>query len=81
MANKIYLIREANCYVPYKPPLAQRISLALGIVHSLELPEYVSIWCSPISCNSLVDDNDYTTFGVKLAGPMPSKEGDLYLQN
>jgi hypothetical protein len=28
----------------------------------------------------LVDDSDYTTFGVKLAGPMPSKEGDLYLQ-
>lgn len=80
MENKIYLIREVNCYLPYTPPVKQRISLALGITQSIQVPEYISVWCSPISGSSLVDERDYTDFGVKVAGPVPAKEGDLFLQ-
>ena len=79
MKNKIYLIDEINCYIPYKAPIMQRVSLKLGVIQSIQTPSFSSVWCASHPHEPGINDF-HENLGIKLIGPVLIEESSQFIK-
>jgi hypothetical protein len=80
MPNRVYLLREINCYVG-KQKLPDRWLLSLGLIRAARVESFNSVWIAnePLDPYKLSSD-DYETKFLKLSGPLPIEEADQLLK-
>jgi len=87
MPNRVYLLREVNCFVG-KQRLPDRWLLSLGLTRAARVESFASVWIAndPLDPYKIASDPldpykyDYETKALKLASPLPTEEADQFLK-